>query len=355
LQKNLTFWKRQKKMQNRGFKNFTATWQHGNEVQFFKDGKFQYSKFKNDDHTKNDLFMLLEWFEVDNKTVFIFNEKHGLISTFDAETGELIHTTENDDVFIYNYEMFDNNEYLYISGLFWSSFPVRIIFHVPTMLTTPDYTGLSISCDDCKSNYDVPDITLFGCETCKQFIDMQEIIFEKLNREKVIKTFNKNRSDDILLRRFLESKHVVFADHSRDILMKMLENDRSEFYISCFGGNSHEHLTNYDYSLFSKVAYKTLNQDTLTNSKLDPFSFLIASTLFNFIASLPFSEINLHFSLISDIGNLSIRITHVLVEDINFKLDLIKSGWTEEKINEFGTRYKINIEKPIQVEIFLKE
>jgi hypothetical protein len=202
---------------------------------------------------------------------------------------------------------------------------------------------------------------------------MQEIIFEmpratstddirgttlseKLNRERVISTFNKNRSDDILLRRFLESKHVVFADHSRDILMKMLENDRSEFYISCFGGNSHEHLTNYDYSLFSKVAYKTLNQDTLTNSKLDPFSFLIASTLFNFIASLPFSEINLHFSLISDVGNLSIRITHVLIEDINFKLDMIQSGWTEENIfAQFGTRYKINIEKPIQVEIFLKE
>jgi hypothetical protein len=82
----------------------------------------------------------------------------------------------------------------------------------------------------------------------------------------------------------------------------------------------------------------------------------LSLSLFQFIAALPFPEINLHFSITSDIGNLSIRITHVLVEDIDFKLDMTKSGWTEEQIYaQLGTRYKINIEKPIQVEIFLKE
>ncbi len=352
-------------MQSREFKEFKAEWQYdikeekefkGIEVKFFKNNKFQYSKIKNNYHTKNDRFMLLEWFEVNNKTVFIFNEEHGLITIFDAETGDLIHKTEDNDVFIYDYQLFDNNEYLYVSGWFWSPVPVRNIYHVPTMLTKADYKPLNISCNDCESNYDKPLITLFGCHTCKEFIETNEVIFTKLSQLEALKMFNKNRSEDILLKHFLESNNVVFNDHSKDLLIQILANERSKFYITCYGGITHEHLASFDYSLFSKVAYKTMNQGSQADSKLDKLSFLIASTLFQFIASLPIPEIHLQFVIISDLGNLNIRMKHLLIEDVEFKSKMITEGWTEKRIiSQFGTRYKINDAKPIQVEIFLTE
>ncbi len=356
-------------MQSRSFKNFTAEWQYddikdckeqkfeGVEVKFFENNKFQYSKFKNSYHTEKDEFMLLEWFEVDNKTIFLFNDKHGLISIFDAKTGDLIHQTEDNDVFIYDYKMFDDNKYLYISGWFWSPFPIRNIYHVPTMLTTTDYEPLSISCDDCESSYDKPLITLFGCQSCEEFINTHETIFDKLHQSEALKFFNKNRLEDILLKRFLESSdNVFFADDSKDVLMKILATDRTKFYIACYGGNTHEHLWTYDNSLFLKAAHKTLNQGSKEDSKLDQLSFLIASTLFNFIASLPIPEIHLHFAITSDVGNLNIRITHLLMEDTKFKSEMIEKGWTEKQImQQLGTRYKINDTKPIQVEIFLTE
>ena len=109
-------------MQSREFKNYKAEWEYkatidnedkkdkeqiefkGIEVKFFTNNEFQYSKVKNSYHTENDQFMLLEWFEINNRTVFLFNDKHGVISIFDCYQGDLIHTTEDTDIFIYDYK-----------------------------------------------------------------------------------------------------------------------------------------------------------------------------------------------------------------------------------------------------------
>ena len=41
------------------------------QVKFYKNNEYQYTKLKNDYRTKNDNFMLLDWFDVNNKIVFI--------------------------------------------------------------------------------------------------------------------------------------------------------------------------------------------------------------------------------------------------------------------------------------------
>ena len=233
---------------------------------------------------------------------------------------------------------------------------MRNIYHVPTMLTTCDYEPLNISCDDCLSYYDRPPITLFGSPTCKEFVETHEAIFENAGKLEALKLFNQHRSEDILLRRFLESDSVAFADDAKNILIRILKNDRSIFNITTYGGITHEHLPTYDHALFLKVAFETLNEASNVDSKNDTLSGLIARTLFNFISSFSTPEIYLQFALQSDVGNLNIQIKHVLIEDLDCKSRMIKLGWTEEQIYaQFGTRYKIDATKPIRVEIYLAE
>ena len=140
------------------------------------------------------------------------------------------------------------------------------------------------------------------------------------------------------------------------MLAQILATDRSKFHIECYGGITHEHIRMYDSSLFCKVAHRTLNQGSHKDSQLDELSFLIASTLFQFVAALSIPEINLHFAITSDIGNLNIVLKHTLIDDIEFKVKMSQENWTEEQImTQFGKRYKLNIAKPIQIAVFSKE
>src|SRR5206468_3875235 len=141
-----------------------------------------------DYRTQDDKFMLLEWFESGteaktntdadtgsgDKTLLIFNEEHGMISVYDAESGTKIHNTYDSDVFISDFKFFDNMEYLYISGWVWQPFSVRAIFHVPTMLKTPEYEPEFISCADvANGSGDTlnPGITLLGCSSCRELLE----------------------------------------------------------------------------------------------------------------------------------------------------------------------------------------
>jgi len=124
-------------------------------------------------------------FDIDNKIFLIFNEEDGNISVYDAESGEKIYTIDGDTAngCISDYKFFDNREYLYVSGWSWYPEPVRDIYHISTMLQTPDYFPTSISCIDNVQNSENiinPGIKLFGCSSCKEFLEKHESIFKDI-------------------------------------------------------------------------------------------------------------------------------------------------------------------------------
>ncbi len=310
-------------MQTRTFKEYKAEWFYHEikdaseniEVKFYKDNVYQYSKMKNNYHTEHDKFMLLEFFEINNKNVFIFNDKHGCISVFDCETSILIHQTKNNDVFIYNYEMFDKNEYLYISGWVWSPIGTRSIYHVPSMLTIRDYEDIHIPTSDCDDAYVQPSISLFGCATCNEFLSKKDDIFERISHEYEVKIFNQQRlKPNILLNQFLlQSSHVIFTETSNILLKNIIATNRSKFFIKTIGGITGEHLSNYDFALLNVCGNKILDQ-------YDELSFLIAMTLFERLEKLPFPRIHLIFELYTDLGNLKFIVKHELLQTIEDKI-----------------------------------
>lgn len=199
---------------------------------------------------------------------------------------------------------------------FWSPVPLRCIYHIPTLLKTENYEPIFISCDD---DYSIPSISLFDCLTCEEFLNNHELIFEKLEKIEMLKTFNEHR-----LKRFLESDQVIFHDHSKKILEQMLHSNQSMFHIKTYGGITHEHLQRYDDSLFTIIREKNLHSKSKEDFEYDGLTFLIANMLFQFVDKLPIPEIYLQFHVLSNSGNLNIVIRHKLLPDMmdnRFKLD----------------------------------
>lgn len=254
-------------VQERTFKNYTAKWEFLSEdqldkledyslkVNFYKDDKFLYALEKNNYRTEYDDFVLLEWFEqADGRTVFLFNLTHSVISVIDADTGKEIHHDNLFDMFISEYQMFDNREYMYVSGWFWSPVPVRVIYHIPSLLTTPGYQPINISCYG-QTNHCHPSIDLYGCDTAKEFLDQKDKIFEDMRLRDETNLFNSNRSGETLLKLFLNSDEVIFDGDSKEILSGILSKDQEVFYIRTWGNVSGKHLANYDKLLYQEILY----------------------------------------------------------------------------------------------------
>jgi hypothetical protein len=295
----------------------------------YKNDTYAYSLNKIiDQHSK----LCVEFFEIDNKIVLLFNQEHGCLSIFDAITGQKMHDTCNDDLFIYDYKLFDDREYLYFSSWFWSPIGVRTIYHVPTMLQTPDYKPTIISCMDCANAHDAPEITLFGCSTCKEFMEKKDGIFQEMSIRMKTDNFNKNRCEDILLRRFVEVKGLVeFSDNAKSVLENILADDRKKMCINTIGNISGESLSRYNYVLYQKI-----------NVQHENFNHVLAHTMFcGFVRSLPFPELNLTFKICSDVGDLNIIMTHTLLPC--------------DYEHNIGVRHKIDMTVPIKITCSLEK
>lgn len=291
-------------MKSKTYNNYRAEWIDV-RVLGDKNNKITINLYKNNElvhklekkYATYDVYVLLEWFDIGGKTFLVSNHIHGCLSILSADSGETIHTTKFDDVFILSHRLFDDNKYLYVSGWFWSPVPIRAIFHITDMLTTPDYEPTYISCDD-FDDYDAldPGISLFGCASCEDFLANHDQIFKDLGIQNSTKKFNENRCNDTLLKRFTDMT-------SNDLLRSMFSDDRKKFYINVYGESSGSRLARYDDALYSKIDFE--------------FDFIheaFAKIIFRpFNDSLPFSEINLRFEIYSDIGDLNVYVTHKLI------------------------------------------
>ncbi len=365
------------------------------EVKFYKNDQYIYSKNKNSYRTQHDKFMLLEWFDTseangDDKTLLIFNEDHAMISVYDADSGVKIHNTiDCADTFITNFKFFDDREYLYISGWVWAPFPTRELYHVPTMLKTPDYEPDFLPCPDAddSENRLNPSITLFGCGSCKELLEKKDQIREKMYKEAQTKHFNKNRLEDILLKRFIDDENkdfIEFNDNTKSLLENILSNDRKEFRIDVYGNGSgrdplelthegrdsleltHEgqRLMLYDRTLYSKAYSHDISYDEdkkMIFGKETDFNKILARTVFHQIEHHPFDVIDLRFEVYSDVGNFNIYMSHKLVLSDEFKLENKQENKQQnENVSENSpddyyqmcvkrNKYKIDITTPIKI------
>lgn len=312
------------------YKSYRAEWDQPTEeqikddplaVDFYKDSEFLYSLKKNDYRTEDDDFVLLEWFDHPHdpsKTVFIFNLDHSVISVIDADTGKEIHQDKLFDVFISGYRMFDNREYMYISGWFWSPLPVRCIYHIPTFLKTPDYEPVYISCYDQVGTH--PEISLYGCDTVTEFLDKKDQIFDDMKIKDETDMFNRNREQEILLRLFLTSPEVTWEENSKQVLSDLLSKDQERLYIRTWGNVSGDPLNRYNRSLYSLILYEEDNPkaiDRNKTSRTDTLGFLIPKILFSgFITKLPLEFIDLRFEIYTnDTKSLTINLRQELTWD----------------------------------------
>jgi hypothetical protein len=319
------------------------------EVSFFVNDELKYTKSKNNYRTQGDKFMLLEWFTLETSTVFLFNEDHGCIGVYDADSGELLHTTQDDDLFISNYQFFDDKQYLYVAAWFWLPIPVRYICHVPTLLTTPDYESMKISCLDVEDNYSIPEISLFGCSTCQEFMEKHDQIFETMLRQQELQQFNKNRTKDILLKRIFD---MLKDDEAKTLLGDVLSTDLTSFNIKTIGGNSLAHLSRYDSCLFQEIEidnYKNM-RDMRGQIPENTVHNVFSQILFGQTNALPFDELHLKFGVFTNLGNLSIVMRHKLVPDPE-----CGAGSSPEFIASLGIRCKIDPTAEFAITCTIKE
>lgn len=276
-------------------------------IKFYKDDKYVFSVTRNffeSDTNKNQL--LVEWIEFNEKTYLIISHNHGCLTVFDPDTGKHITESVNNDMFLSDYKFYDDNEYLYLSGWFWSPLPMREIFHIPTFLQseTNDYEPFMVTCANANKDDRLnPGFDLYGCSTCKDFLERHEEIVREIDHMNQKDKFNNNRINDTLLRRFYETDNLVeFEDNAKKLLGQILSSDRKIFYAKSIGNISGSEL-NHHWSLTDKL-----------ESKYENFNYIFSDTLFRSIDMMPLEVINLRFEIYTELGNLCINITHTLID-----------------------------------------
>ena len=276
------------------------------EIKFYKDNEYKFSLEKKL-HTDNEI-VFIEWLEYENKIYVVINTLNSSLSIFDANSMELLHCIDN-GIFLSGYKILDNSEYLYTWG--WSNYentilPMRTVSHIPSLLKNPAYQPKKINCLDVKEeNFLNPGMNLFGCDQCKAFLDKYDKIFDKVSMECRTERFNENLQSDTLLRRFIEIDGLVDfeSNDSKQLLEKIMMNQRSMFNIKVYNNASGERQDVYDYALFTKL-----------DSKYEDFNYVVADKLFHSIDGLPFNEINLRFEIYTDQGHLCIHIFNQLTQ-----------------------------------------
>lgn len=303
--------------QERSYKNYTAKWEFPvcnsddeNEddenfvlhVSFYKDGNLLYTLKRNDYRTEHHKYLLLEYFEIDGQVVHLFNLKHSVISIINADTGVEVHHDKLYDTFIEDYKMFDDNEYMYISGWIWTPISTREIYHIPTFLKTPNYEPIYIECWN-NSNID-----LYGCATVKEFLEKKDKIRDKYYLGISTRKFNENRTKETLLRLFLTPNDCIkFKDDSvKGRLEYLLNTEQNEFHIKTYGMISGDHLARYDNVLYNVIKYDDSNTNQKP-SRLDTLTFLCPKLLFHgYTKDLPIEICHLRFEIY---GELDTKVT----------------------------------------------
>lgn len=273
------------------------------EMKFYKDEKYIFSVtrcFFESDPRKNEL--LVEWIEFKEKTYLILSHEHGCLTVFDADSGKQISQSLNNDMFLSDYKFYDDKEYLYLSGWFWSPVPMRTVFHIPTFLQAPGYKPIPVTCANANDKTN-PGFDLYGSETCKEFLEKHDEIVKEIRHKNQRDQFNYNRQTDTLLRRFYEVNGLVeFEGDSKALLGQILSSDREIFYANSIGNISGDEL-GHSWALTIKL-----------ESKYDNFNYVLSDALFRSIDMMPLEVINFRFEIYSELGNLVINIVHKLID-----------------------------------------
>lgn len=104
---------------------------------FYKNGKYLYSLKRNGYRPSHEMF--LEFFEKDNKTVFMFNLYHGQITIHNADTGEIIGYDKQDDKFLTYWSLSNDKKFMYLQGWWWNPIDFEAIYKIEDLLNVKDY------------------------------------------------------------------------------------------------------------------------------------------------------------------------------------------------------------------------
>lgn len=234
-------------------------------VQFYKNGVPTYVLAKNNYRTENDDdLMLLEWFAMPNdqsKTVHIFNLSHSEIAVIDADTGKTLFRSYAFDMFITNYQLLDNREYLYLCGWVWSPFPSREIFHIPTLLTRDKVEGISVPYDGPDRNLNPP-VDIYGFATCEEFLANKDRYFNEKRAIEAARAFNENGKKcflgAVLNPQPDEIARIEIADSLRTELNGLFSNRLKMLFVDSIGNISGYNLHN-DWCFYTnEFAYRKL-------------------------------------------------------------------------------------------------
>lgn len=263
---------------------------------------YLYSLKRNTYRTENNDYVL-EFFRspIDtSKTLFIFNRDHGELGVYDANSGKQLHTDEQNDKFITSIKIINDN-YLYVTGWYWSPIFFTSIYKINDLLTKPDYepiildTGREnpVSKEHIRLNSDNM-IEIFDeghpyhkCFTLDEFYSDHEKI--KNDKEGWEYTQEFTSEKDNFIRRVLKSDdpNVKFTGNSKEKLIQILQKDSAIVHGECRGNNSGMNLKSHIYALVKEIKY----DDT-------SFMYLFPKLLFSgFCSKLHgLKEINLTFT-----------------------------------------------------------
>jgi len=311
-------------------------------VEFYKDNELLYTLKRNGYRTYHHKYLLLEYFEIGDQVVHLFNLEHSVISIVNADTGVEIHRDKLYDMFIEDYQMFDNREYMYISGWVWQPFAVRAIYHIPTFLTTPKYKPTYISCWDGSSR--TGHISIYGCATVKEFLEKKDEIKNKYDLEVSTNLFNENRTKETLLRILLNSNECVvkFKDaETKEKLEQLLNTDQSEFKIEAHGMISKKYLPQYNNVLYCIAEYDDADNSSLYRKphRSDSLSRVCAKVLFQTTVSLPITDSHLRFEIYATSGRFTIY----------YKQEFVWDGKESLSHDWHKKRYMLDDSKPCEI------
>jgi hypothetical protein len=169
--------------------------------------------------------------------------------------------------------------------------------------------------------------------------------------------FNKNRSEDILLKRFIDvvtggegtgqATGLEFHHGSESLLRNILESgDRKKFYIYAY---ENDRRSSYDRALYSKIS-DPWNAAYYDNTN---FNHILAATIFHFVDSLTSDKINLRFEIYSDLGDLNISMTHTMLPCNRLKQQMEQQNPNSNNNANAAwwdyPRYKIDTASPIKI------
>lgn len=118
---------------------------------FYKEGKYIFSLKRNSYRPPHEMF--LEFFEHDNKIVFMFNLYHGQITIHNANTGKIVGYDKQDDKFITYWSLSNDKKFMYLEGWWWNPIDFQAIYNIENLLNVKDYGSVIIYDETMSKDY----------------------------------------------------------------------------------------------------------------------------------------------------------------------------------------------------------